>query len=61
MITKISEDITAFNNLQGHINIKSDYSQCILTLEPTEALALLNWLQDQRTNIEALQAQENTK
>jgi len=30
-------------------------------LTPSEALTLLNWLQERRSNIEALQEQENTK
>jgi hypothetical protein len=41
------------------IEIK-DKHECVL-LTPPEALALLSWLQEQRSNIEALQEQENTK
>jgi hypothetical protein len=47
------------NSNSPYIGIEDETDLALLT--PSEALALLNWLQEQRSNIEALQSQENTK
>jgi len=46
------------NSNSPYIVIEDELDLALLT--PKEALALLNWLQEQRSNIEALQEQENT-
>jgi hypothetical protein len=46
------------NSSSPYIVIEDETDLALLT--PSEAIALLRWLQEQRSNIEALQAQENT-